>query len=107
MKHNQERSVRSFHNKHDNDFDHKKNIEIDYRSSKAWVVLTSKFGPKVNHDELLSLAEILSFHFKIPLSRENRRQKGMLIQWYNDNLNELWPFIKKNIEVKLTNGCSL
>ena len=107
MKHNQERSVRSFHNKHDNDFDHKKNIEIDYRSSKAWVVLTSKFGPNVNHDELLSLAEILSYHFTIPLSRENKRQKGMLIQWYNDNLNELWPFIKKNIEVKLTNGCSL
>ncbi|KAK8842210.1 hypothetical protein M9Y10_026442 [Tritrichomonas musculus] len=107
MELNQERRTRSLHNINDNDFDHKKNIENDYRNSKAWVVLTSKFGPNVNHDELLSLAEILSFHCKIPLSRENRRQKGKLIQWYNDNLNELWPFIKKNVEVKLSNGCSL
>ena len=107
MKHNHERKVKSHHIKHNDDLNPKNIIENDYKSSKAWVALTSKFGPKVNHDELLSLAEILSYHFTIPLSRENKRQKGMLIQWYDNNFDVLWPFITKNVEVKLSNGCSL
>ncbi|KAK8842260.1 hypothetical protein M9Y10_026494 [Tritrichomonas musculus] len=68
-------------------------------SSAAWKLLESHFGPKINQEELLSLAMVVSTYTGISLYREYKRRKGMLIKWFDDNLTQIWPFILQHIVV--------
>ena len=66
---------------------------------EAWKLLTTHFGQKIRQEELLSLATVLSFHLNIQLFREDKRQKSMLIKWYNKNIMQIWPFIVNHIVI--------
>lgn len=76
----------------------------DYKSCEAYGKLTSKFGDKVNYDELLSLAEILSHHFNVPLIYEDSSNMRSLVFWYNNNFDVLWPCIEHKVKIGLSNG---
>lgn len=73
-------------------------------TSEAWKKLTSKYGEKLNHAELKCLAQVISANLDIELSRETKRRKNMLIKWFDENLNKIWPFIEEHIEVEDVDG---
>lgn len=104
MRSAQEKKTKSNKDRRKKNFSEASLLDFDYIESKAWTKLASKYGSKVNFDELLRLAEILSNHLNIQLSRCYKRRKEMLIKWYDDNLNTLWPYIEGHITVTLTNG---
>lgn len=89
---------------YENEFVHKKLEGFEPKSSQAWQKLTERFGPKISHDEILSLAIILSENMKISLSREYKRRKIMLIKWFDENFENVWPFIEKNVVIKDSQG---
>lgn len=66
---------------------------------EAWKLLTTHFGKKIRKEELLSLATVLSHHLNIQLFREDKRQKSMLIKWYNKNIMQIWPFIVNHVVI--------
>ncbi|KAK8864939.1 hypothetical protein M9Y10_010466 [Tritrichomonas musculus] len=95
----QNRRERSKQDKYEADFVAKKLADFNYKDSKAWQKLSAKFGEKINLNEALSLAEIVSYHLDIQLYREYRRRKSMLIKWFDENLELIWPFIEQKITV--------
>ena len=50
--------------------------------------------PKVNHLTMVCLANVLSLQSNIDLSRESKRRMETLYYWFEDNLEQLEPFIK-------------
>jgi hypothetical protein len=78
--------------------------DFDAYSCRAWVRLTKKYGPTISHNNLLSLAHVVSVHTKLPLLRESKRRKDMLIKWFEDNIDLVWPFIEAKIRISDDNG---
>ena len=70
---------------------------FDLASSRAWAKLTARFGPKITQEELLSLAQICSIHTQIDLHREFKRRKKMLIIWFEEHFETVWPFIENSL----------
>ena len=75
-----------------------------WEESEAWHRLTERFGNKISQDELLSLAQIVSHETDIPLYREFKRRKSMLVKWFETNLDPVWDFIEKHIIVRDVNN---
>ncbi|KAK8895033.1 hypothetical protein M9Y10_023475 [Tritrichomonas musculus] len=78
--------------------------DFEPTSCKAWTKLTSRFGPKISQEELLSLAEVVSHQLEIELYREYKRRKNMLIKWFDENLDLVWPYIEKHIIITDIHG---
>lgn len=85
-------------------FINEKRQNWDASSSGAWKKLTSRFGPKISQEELLSLAQVVSVQLDIELTREYKRRKEILIKWFDENLDVIWPFIEKNVVVSDIRG---
>jgi hypothetical protein len=77
---------------------------FDPHTCRAWVLLTKKYGPTIPHNNLLSLANVVSIHMKLPLLRESKRRKDMLIRWFDDNIDCVWPFIETKIRISDDSG---
>ena len=72
----------------------KKRIDgFKYQNSRAWMVLSQRFGEKVTHDELVSVAEIIKPFSGIKLDRDARRRKNVIIKWFDDN----WSIVEHYI----------
>lgn len=63
---------------------------FNYKSSHAWKMLTAKYGPKLAHEELMSIAELLSAQVNINLDRDAKRRKAVLVKWFEEN----WEIIQ-------------
>lgn len=77
---------------------------FDPKSSIAWTKLTDRYGPKISLDEMLSLAQAVSSVLNVPLTREYKRRKDMLIKWFDEHFDVIWPFIEENVFVEDING---
>ena len=75
-----------------------------HTESEAWKKLTERFGPKINQDELSDLAQVVSRRLNIELTREDKRRKRTLVKWFQDHLDEVWPYIEQHIEVTDIDG---
>ena len=53
------------------------------------------FSSSTTHQELLSIAEVLCLHTGLKLTRLDKRNKSVLIKWYQDNWNTVAPFLCK------------
>lgn len=80
--------------------------DFEPASCRAWTKLTSRYG-QISKSELLCLAEVLSHHLDIKLYREYKRRKKMLIKWFDDNLDQVWPYIENHIIIKDIDGKSV
>jgi hypothetical protein len=76
---------------------------FDARICRGWVLLTRKYRPTISHNNLLSLANIVSVHMKL-LLRESKRRKDMLIRWFGDNIDRVWQFIETKIRISDDKG---
>lgn len=85
--------------KYESDFVKEKLKGFDPKTSRAWTSLTSRYGPKINQNQLLSLAEVVSYQLNVGLFREYKRRKEMLIKWFDENYDVVWPFVENHITV--------
>ena len=85
-------------------FVQEKMADFDPTNCEAWAKLTSRFGPKISQEELLSLAEVVSHQLNIELYREYKRRKNMLIKWFDEHCDQVWPYIEKHIIITDING---
>jgi hypothetical protein len=76
-----------------------KRARFDATTCRAWALLTSKFGTKITQEELLSLAQVLAHELDLDLSREYKRRKELLVKWYDENIETIWPFVETRIVV--------
>lgn len=94
-----DKKPKSLQDKYESDFVRSKLAGFEPKNSLAWSKLTSRFGPKLNQNKLLSLAEVVSNHLNIELYREYKRRKEMLIKWFDENLDIVWPFIESHVTI--------
>lgn len=66
---------------------------FDWRRSQAWHTLINKFGPKLNHDELTSIADLIAGQTNIKLDRDARRRKIVLVKWFEEHWTIIQPLI--------------
>jgi len=71
-----------------------------WATCEAWRRLTIRFGMTISHMELLSLAKVVAHYTNIELVREAKRRKELLIKWFDDNLERVWPFIEEKIRIE-------
>jgi hypothetical protein len=81
-----------------------KRARFDAAKCPAWARLTAKFGPKISQEELLSLAQVISHELRLGLSREYKRRKELLVKWYDENLDVIWPFIETRVVISDREG---
>ena len=70
---------------------------FDGKNSDAWSEICDAFGPNLSQNELLSIAQVTSFHTKLHLGREAKRRKEVLIKWFQENLVTIRPFLNRLI----------
>ena len=63
---------------------------FDINKSIAWNALTHTFGDKLTHEELTSIAELISKTANIKLDRDAKRRKIVLIKWFEEH----WDTVK-------------
>ena len=63
------------------------------KNSPSYQYLLEKFGPEIHLTFLLKMAEDISFKLKIPLNREIKRKKTLLIKWFEDYWSIIFPII--------------
>ena len=69
----------------------KRRIEgFNYKTSRAWKMLTYKYGSKLAHEELMSIAELLATRTNVILDRDAKRRKAVLVKWFEEN----WDIIQ-------------
>jgi hypothetical protein len=94
---------------HQNDFEKLRNTQrlmgFNEKSSIAWSFLSQRFGVKLTRLELVSLAQVLSSHLRIPLDREAFRRRRVLLKWFEENWADVEPFLRAHIVVLDTEGC--
>jgi hypothetical protein len=75
--------------------------------SEAWAVLTQLYGPKISKEEITSLGEIVATELKISLAREYKRRKVTMIEWFQNHLEEIRPFLQNCVQILCENGTVL
>lgn len=71
---------------------------FDSTHSAAWQYLSHRFGKKLCHNELMSLAILAGKYNKIPVTREYYRKKKGLILWFETNYNVVVDWMDKNLK---------
>jgi hypothetical protein len=64
-----------------------------YEKSIAWAEIRRRHWDQLTQAELLSVAQLLGWKAGIPLDREAKRRKRILVKWFDENLGALRPYI--------------
>ena len=65
-----------------------------FDGSEIWNEIVSRWGT-IYHSELLLIAMKLSVHLNVKLSRDAKRNKSDLIQWFHDNWDKVKDLLDK------------
>lgn len=68
--------------------------------SEAWMGLCRRYGPEVTHEELISVAELVAQRTGVPLDRDAKRRKSVLIKWFAEN----WSMAKGLLDLIVLEG---
>lgn len=72
---------------------------FDPKSSNAWKELSSLFGLEVKQTFLIEVAKKLSSQLNLPLDREAKRRKSVLIKWFEEN----WDHVSSHLSQFIPN----
>ncbi|KAI5490338.1 hypothetical protein TVAGG3_0995250 [Trichomonas vaginalis G3] len=61
--------------------------------SFAWKELTKQFGVEIKHQVLKDIAIEVASRLQIPLDRDAKRRKSVLIKWFDDNWEAIGTII--------------
>ena len=67
--------------------------DVDAYHSPCWTELTKRFGDHIHQEELKGIAELLSKTLNVKLDRAARRRKKVLVKWFFENWDELYPYL--------------
>ena len=67
--------------------------DFRYKESEAWHLLIDLFGIEMNHNELFEISSIFEQVTHIKVGRGEKRNKGLLVKLFDDNIDEFKPFI--------------
>ena len=76
-----------------------KHLEFLHQAYPCWKPLNTKFGPNLDLKHLLLLAQVVSWRKDIPLSRNDKRTKLGLIQWFQKNWDDLSDLLMNQISI--------
>ena len=74
------------------------------KKSRGYQLILTILSEPISLASLISLATLLSFLIEIPFSRDYTRRKDLVIKWFDDNYDYIFPFkdkIQANYEVLL------
>lgn len=66
---------------------------FDIYTSPVYQYLIFKFSSGVSHKELYSIAQIVSMNTQIPLQRAHSRDFRVLVKWFSDNWEKVFPIV--------------
>jgi hypothetical protein len=66
---------------------------FDWQASFTWNYLVRLFGPKLRHEELVSIGELVGRRLRIKVDRDARRRKIVMIKWFEDNWSVIEPLL--------------
>jgi hypothetical protein len=67
---------------------------FDWQKSRAWLHLCCQFGPRLNQEELVSIAELVGNHLGIRPDRDARRRKIVMIKWFEEHWTAIQPVLR-------------
>lgn len=73
--------------------------DFDVKGNRAWKEITSRYGTKLSHSELLAIATVISKCDNIKLDREAKRRKEVLIKWFDENIDRCIPYFNSMVLV--------
>jgi hypothetical protein len=66
---------------------------FDMKHCAAWRELRRRGWDRLSQTELLSIAQLLGKKLAIPVDREAKRRKSVLVKWFEENLIGLRPLL--------------
>ena len=66
---------------------------FEWRDSEVWIALTARFGQKLNHEELISIADLIASHTNLKIDRDAKRRKIVLLKWFEEHWNIVRPLL--------------
>jgi hypothetical protein len=66
---------------------------FNWKRSTVWHQLCNAYGPKLNQEELVSIADLVANHLNIKLDRDARRRKIVLLKWFDENWAAIQPLL--------------
>lgn len=76
---------------------------FDEKKCRAYKQLEDLGLLKRNHSALLSIAQVIAAHHKLNIDRESKRRKKLLIKWYDDNFDVVFPALAE-LELEFTDA---
>ena len=64
-----------------------------FQKSQAWKEIVVRYGDTLSQNELLGIASIVSAKIGVKLDREAKRRKDVLIKWFDENLENIKPYL--------------
>jgi hypothetical protein len=63
------------------------------KDNAAWTALGHRFGTRITKQALLKIAGILAVKANVPLDRDAKPRKTVLLKWFLENWASLSPFL--------------
>lgn len=78
--------------------DEKKRIALrmngfDAKDNRVWAEIAKRFGVNVKQGELTNIAQVIAKHAGIKLDRDAKRRKCVLLKWFDENWDKIYPFL--------------
>ena len=67
--------------------------DFDMKSSRIYQEFLKRGWETLSQQVLKSIAQVFEDRIKIPLSRESKRRKSVLIKWFDDNYDKIYPHL--------------
>jgi hypothetical protein len=63
--------------------------------SAPWEFIVARCRGGISKNELVSLGQVCSVQLHITLYREYKRRKSVMLKWFNDHWDTIYPFLDK------------
>ena len=74
--------------------------DFDPNKGRVNDMFMNMFGYVPTREQLLSLARVVSIYLHLQLDREAFRRKEVLIKWYDEHYETVFPFIQNHIKIE-------
>lgn len=66
---------------------------FDVKDNRVWAEIAKRFGVNVKQGELTNIAQVIAKHAGIKLDRDAKRRKCVLLKWFDENWEKIYPFL--------------
>jgi hypothetical protein len=77
---------------------------FDAKNSFVRLALQVRYGSRITHDELLSIAELVAGVVGIKVDRDAQRRKNVLLKWFEENWQIIYQILPFIVLEQPTNG---